>query len=459
MLSGSLAAAQRGVPAAVLHTDTVFAAVRSEAERLARSVESRAELIERLEIYADERLFAAPSDELDAWDNVLDAIARERSVGEAFKRPEVHAFIEAVQHRLLATGIVGKSNSLTDIVKTVHRELVSGQDEAFRVPDTAAGVAQTLLQYQNSHRPQDLWHFVTPAFDKTVIWVQLKSGDNRDMEKVIDAMDAFMATQPQPEGVTLKHRWFGLTYINVIWQQRMVNGMLQAFLGSFLIVFLMMTILYRSALWGLLSMVPLTLTIAVIYGAIGLTGKDYDMPVAVLSSLSLGLAIDYAIHFLSRSRSLYLVHKSWARAAGPVFGEPAHAIARNVFVIGLGFLPLLAAPLVPYKTVGVFIAAILFMAGVATLLILPALMTLLEDKLFPRTRKCCLICNCTTCILSVVAVVAVVAINIYRFLDIGWTRMTWLSVLAVLVLAQVCFFVGRSKRCRMEIPIEEDDKK
>ena len=69
----------------------------------------------------------------------------------------------------------------------------------------------------------------------------------------------------------------------------MVSGMLQAFLGSFLIVFLMMTILYRSALWGLLSMVPLTVTIGLIYGAIGLVGKDYDMPVAVLSSLSLGL--------------------------------------------------------------------------------------------------------------------------------------------------------------------------
>jgi len=48
----------------------------------------------------------------------------------------------------------------------------------------------------------------------------------------------------------LSHRWFGLTYINVIWQQKMAAGMLRAFLGSFLIVFLLMTILYRSALWG-----------------------------------------------------------------------------------------------------------------------------------------------------------------------------------------------------------------
>jgi hypothetical protein len=36
-------------------------------------------------------------------------------------------------------------------------------------------------------------------------------------------------------------------------------------------------------------MVPLSITIAFIYGVIGLIGKDYDMPVAVLSSLSLKL--------------------------------------------------------------------------------------------------------------------------------------------------------------------------
>ena len=46
-------------------------------------------------------------------------------------------------------------------------------------------------------------------------------------------------------------------------------------------------------------MVPLTVTIGLIYGVIGLIGKDYDMPVAVLSSLSLGLSVDYAIHFLA----------------------------------------------------------------------------------------------------------------------------------------------------------------
>ena len=226
--------------------------------------------------------------------------------------------------------------------------------------------------------------------------------------------------------------------------------MLQAFLGSFLVVLLMMILLFRSALWGLLCMVPLTVTIGMIYGAIGLIGKDYDMPVAVLSSLSLGLAVDYSIHFLSRSRQLHGRHGSWRDAAGPVFGEPARAIARNVIVVGVGFLPLLAASLVPYQTVGIFIAAILVAAGMATLLILPSMITLLEKWLFPGTASRRFACNCGTCIVASVTAVALIAVNVHQFFKVDLTRLTWFSLAALVILTAICGLMSRREACKVE---------
>lgn len=355
-----------------------------EVKRLAPNVQSKEKLLGQLETFSESSMAKAPDDEFDAWDEILLFIDQERQRGQTFKQPEVLNYISKIQDFLLTTGVVGKSNSLADIVKTVHRELFLGEEEAYKIPKSANGVAQTLMTYQNSHRPQDLWHFVTPDYRTTNIWFQLKSGDNRDMARVVQALDRFVDENPSP--LPLQQRWFGLTYINVIWQEKMVSGMLRAFLGSFVIVFIMMTVLFRSFLWGILSMVPLTVTIGLIYGVIGLIGKDYDMPVAVLSSLSLGLSIDYAIHFLARSRMLQKEKGPWAKTITSVFGDPARAITRNVIVVGLGFLPLLAAPLVPYQTVGIFIAAILLTAGVATLLILPALITLLEPWLFPGKK-------------------------------------------------------------------------
>jgi predicted RND superfamily exporter protein len=345
----------------------------------------RESLLDILRVRAQEAQDAAIADEdWDAWDEALLALERIEQESEIFKDPEVLRYIESLQEYLGQTGLVGKSNSLPDIVKTVYRELLMGDDKAFRIPDTPSAVAQTLITFQNSHRPRDLWHFVTPDFSRTNIWLQLKSGDNVDMKAVTAAVDRFVSENPPP--VPLDHEWFGLTYLNVVWQQKMVSGMLRAFLGSFLVVLAMMAFLFRSFWWGLLSMVPLTFTIVAIYGLIGLIGKDFDMPVAVLSSLSLGLAVDYAIHFLARSRSLREEHETWEETVTAVFGEPARCIARNVIVIGVGFLPLLAAPLLPYRTVGIFISAILLLAGIASLFILPALLTLLEGKMFKTTE-------------------------------------------------------------------------
>jgi len=370
-----------------------------------------------------------------------------RQQSEVFKRPDVLAWMARLQDAMAKTGTVGKSNSLMDMVKTVNRDLLGGDANEYRLPANAATVAQCLMQYQNSHRPHDLWHFVTPDYRLSSIWVQLTSGDNRDMQKVVKAVDAFLTANPAP--VEMDLRWFGLTYINVVWQDKMVTGMLKAFSGSFLVVLLLMVILFRSVLWGLLSMIPLTVTIAAIYGTVGLIGKDYDMPVAILSSMTLGLAVDFAIHFLVRGRTMYGRYGSWKDTLPHIFGEPARAITRNIIVIAAGFLPLLLAPLVPYQTVGVMLAVILLVSGVATLVLLPALVRVLERRLFVARAPMPASCNCGACIVSAVVAVAVIVISVKPYVPWHWTALTVIGAGFVPVAALLCGILSRRQKCKL----------
>ena len=322
----------------------------------------------------------ASDEEYDIWADFFDSLEAVKNRHQIFKNPEVLRYLAGLQEHMNSSGSVGKSNSVTDVVKKVHQELFEGSTDFFTVPDTVAGVAQCLISFQNSHKPDDLWHFVTPDYTKANIWVQLKNGDNQVMEAVVKEVEQYLEDNPPP--ILLEHKWAGLTYLNVVWQEKMVSGMKEAFLSSFVVVFVMMVILFRSVIWGMMAMVPLSVTIALIYGIIGLIGKDYDMPVAVLSSLTLGLAVDFAIHFLERTRAAFKKAGSWHLAIKEMFEEPARAISRNVIVIAIGFTPLLAAPLVPYKTVGVFLASIMAVSGIATMMILPAIITLIQNRVF-----------------------------------------------------------------------------
>ncbi len=419
---------------------------------------TRTQYLDRLVQIASDQEAQAEGDRADLWFELGDFFETQKSDLELFKKPEMLNYMSALQSYLVDQGLVGKSNSVADIVKKVYQELTDGTQANYRIPATSGGVAQCLMQFQSSHKPNDLWHFVTQDYRNANIWLQLKSGDNKDVEKTIKAVEDYVQKNPPPLGqIRLKRaaqghpflRWAGLTYINVEWQKKMVFGMLQSLMGSFIIVFIMMAILFRSVLWGVLCMIPLSITITMIYGIIGLIGKDYDMPVAVLSALTLGMAVDFAIHFLERVRSTYQVKGSWKESVAEMFAEPARAITRNVLVIAIGFLPLLAAPLVPYKTVGIFLCAIMGLSGAVTLLVLPAAVTLLEKRLFRDTAQTQTMgCNCGFCLVISIAAVALVALNLHQNWHFAWSKLAIFSAAAVVLLILICNLSARRQSCK-----------
>jgi predicted RND superfamily exporter protein len=309
----------------------------------------------------------------------------------AFKQPQNLAWVERLQEFLKTVPKIGKTSSAADALKKASFELnydadadLQRNNSFYSIPQTPSAVAQVFVQLEGMKKKDSLFHLVTRDYGEVNLWVQLKSGDNTDMQSVVEMTKAWIHDNPAP--MKMETGWAGLTYLNVVWQEKMVAGMLNALFSSFVVVLIMMVILFRSVLFGVLAMIPLSVTITFIYGLIGLVGKDYDMPVAVLSSLTLGLSVDFAIHFLERAREMTATTGSWKKAIEKMFQEPAMAISRNAIIISVGFTPLLFAPLVPYKTVGFFLATIMAVSWLATLFILAALITGLQKYLFNKEK-------------------------------------------------------------------------
>jgi predicted RND superfamily exporter protein len=286
-----------------------------------------------------------------------------------FKDPHNLKIIEELDEYIVKNELAGKVNTIADVIKKIGYELYK-KDPAYRViPDNSNAVAQYLFLYESSGNPDDLYHLVDYSYTKVNLWIQLKSGDNKEVQNVVNKVEQYLSNKKFTGNVSIK--WAGLTYINVEWQKKMVWGMLNSLASSFVIVFIMMAILFKSVLFGL-------------YGVIGIMGKDYDMPVAVLSSLTLGLSVDFAIHFIERLNELKHEKGNLNDAMELMFDEPARAITRNAIVIAIGFLPLLLATLVPYQTVGFFLATIMAVSGISTLVIIPAFAIAFQGILYPN---------------------------------------------------------------------------
>ncbi|HOP06181.1 MAG TPA: efflux RND transporter permease subunit [candidate division Zixibacteria bacterium] len=301
---------------------------------------------------------------------------------DQMKDPEVQNYMVALQRELEKEPIVGSVTGIPDIVKKVRYELFDADSAEARIPDSKTEVGQLLFLFEMSGGdPDDLFKMVTPEYDQANLWVQLKNGDNQAVSEVVHRADKFIAEHTPPAGITF--RWAGLPYINIVWQEQMVTGMRSSLIGSYFVVFIMMIFLFRSLRWGLISMLPLTITIMAIYALIGYIGKPYDMPIAVLSSLTLGLSIDFAIHFIQRLRMIHARTQDFKESYHEIFEGAGQAISRNVLVIAIGFIPMMFSSLVPYITVGSFFLAIMVVSGLVTMLLLPAITRLFHKSLLP----------------------------------------------------------------------------
>ena len=149
----------------------VLTDLQREAVGLARAGRNDSEALSALDELVQGRLMAAQGALGDAWEQAVEFIAAERLRLQVFKQPEVLDYLAGLQQRWRRPA-ASASPTPSSISSRLCGASCSRRTAQFRIPDTAAAVAQTLLVFQNSHRPQDLWHFVTPDFRRASIWVQ-----------------------------------------------------------------------------------------------------------------------------------------------------------------------------------------------------------------------------------------------------------------------------------------------
>lgn len=292
----------------------------------------------------------------------------------AFVEPDMLAYVDALTAHAVNSGHAEKTTALPDLLRAANP--LPGETDASPLLATRNGMALLVQAIDDAGKTADLRKMVTADHGEVVIRFHMANGDNLAMRALEESVSDYLAANRPP--TPLVSNWFGLTYLNAVWQDRMVSGMLNALIGSFFAVLLLLVLLFRSISWAVVSMVPLTFAIGGIYGAIGWLGRDFDMPIAVLSTLSLGLAVDFAIHFVSRIRESGAA--SLREKLLEVYQEPARAIERNTIVLGIGFMPLLLSPLIPYRTVGALIPTIIGISAIATLIVLGAVLAALPKR-------------------------------------------------------------------------------
>jgi predicted RND superfamily exporter protein len=144
--------------------------------------------------------------------------------------------------------------------------------------------------------------------------------------------------------------------------------------------FLLLSLWMRSPAYAFVTTVPVGLVVSWLYAFMYLTGYNLNFVTATIAAVSIGVGIDYSIHMTQRFRQELPRHPDATSALRTAAGGTGMALFGSVGSSVVGFAVLGLAPMPLFSTYGIISAVMVLMAGVAALLVLPAMLLVVAGK-------------------------------------------------------------------------------
>jgi len=297
-------------------------------------------------------------------------------------------FLEPKQLRLLAglqkemkdNGDAGRVMSIVDFLRVMNRAFHGEQDEYHRLPATRQQVAQLLMMNTNDRVAE----FIDDDRQWVRIYVRTPTHNTGAMAGVFKRTERRLkALFPPEQGfethVTGDSRIFGLNFEYVTTTQT------TSLLVAGLVILVLMSFMFRSVTVALFSMVPNMLPILTIFGVMGWLGIELSISTALISAVTLGIAVDDTIHFIQQYRTSLAEHGDIERAVRETFRIKGAAIIWSSVIFSLGFLVFMVADFTPFHLFAALSSMAMGMAVVGDLMFLPAFLLLTRSRLGVKT--------------------------------------------------------------------------
>ena len=299
---------------------------------------------------------------------ILDADGKK----DVFKNPEVLRLVDKMQTRLEnELEVVGTSFSLADYINRMNK-VMNSDDEAFNtIPDSQDMIAQYLLLYEMSGDPENLDKVVDYDYEKLNVTFQLKSDNSKAINSALTIIDTYEDDFSEM-GISMKYAGSG--YKGLIFTDLILEGQIMSLILSIIIVIVLLSFMFKNILAGVIGAVPILITALISFGVMGFLDIPLSTTTALLSSIAIGIGIDYAVHFIEQYRINALKTGDKELTAQKTMAHSGRAILFNAIVVIAGFLVLLFSVFPPNRELGALVSLNMFTSFVGTLTIMLVLL-------------------------------------------------------------------------------------
>ena len=312
---------------------------------------------------------------------ILDAEGKK----DVFKEPAVLQLVDKMQKDVYnQLQVVGNTFSLTDYINRMNKVMNEDKEEFNTIPNDKNMIAQYLLLYEMSGDPENLNKVVDYDYEKLNVTFQLKKDDSKAINSALDIIHTY-EDDFNKMGITLNYAGSG--YKGLVFTDLILEGQIKSLVLSLLIIIVLISLMFQNIKIGLISSVPIIVTAAISFGIMGFLNIPLSTTSALLSSIAIGIGIDYAVHFLEQYRTNAAQTDDKMVAAQKTMAHSGRAIIFNAIVVIAGFLVLLFSVFPPNRELGALVSLNMFTSLVGTLTIMLVLLNITNVYFKKKKQK------------------------------------------------------------------------
>ncbi len=295
---------------------------------------------------------------------VMDIVVDASNYG-SIKEEQFFQEMEDFQYYLNTLPNVGSSYSYGDLVKHLHKSM----NENSTTTPTNEEIAQYLMLHEMSATPSEVFAIRSEDDQLAKVQLFLKSSDpeqHQELYEQIQKTGSSFFTQLNGEinfGGDVMHRIALGSYI--------VKGKIQNIALALFIVLLSCLIIFRSLLKGLLTLLPILVSLIMVFGIMGMTGIRLGISTSLLTAMIVGIGIDFAVHYLVSffdARKSLTTHNALLHTSA----HTGRAITYDAISNIAGFSVLSFSGFLPVQHFGWLLAFSMLLIFLNTLLLYPA---------------------------------------------------------------------------------------
>lgn len=203
----------------------------------------------------------------------------------------------------------------------------------------------------------------------------------------VSVYEKVMGTKPgEIVSIDLKQTGQVKMMLNVL--NQLTDSLFESIFIALGLVYLLLSLQFRSFYGGLVSIVPIVLTVLCNFTVMGIFNLPIDVATMMIASIAIGIGIDYTIHIKTRFKKELNDLGDIQKALTRTITTTGKAVMINTIAVMMGFIVLTLSEFQPIRLFGFLMSITMIISAWGAVTVYPALVIVLRPKfLFRKNGK------------------------------------------------------------------------